>query len=118
MPAKETRISVESLRPVAVLYEGDIYELARLVLKLLDATDREKNSHNTQSVVRTRPSVNGLAMYYSLLVSDVTAERVKQVLVQHGLPLGAIVDNEAVSTSLRQGNRTSRRQRGRKPSGE
>src|SRR5205823_2921303 len=82
---KVTRISVESLRPVAVLYEGDIHELACLLLKLCDANDREA-FFKTGSPVRSRPTVNGLATYYSM-VSSVDAEQVRQILVRHGLPL-------------------------------
>src|SRR4051794_37576521 len=33
----QTTIGVESLRPVKVLYEGDVYDLAVLLLKLHDA---------------------------------------------------------------------------------
>src|SRR5262245_30632849 len=122
MPAKETRISVESLRTVAVLYEGDIHELACLLLRLWDGKDRETNARNTTSVVRSRPTVNGLATYYSMLVPDVSTERVKQVLVRHGLPLGAVVDNEVAHevapAGLRQGDGTSRRRASRKPPSE
>jgi hypothetical protein len=119
MPAKETRISVESLRPVAVLYEGDIYDLARLLLKLWDGRDRETNARNPRSVARSRPTVNGLATYYSMLVADVGTERVKQLLVGHGFPLGAVVDNDegaraGATASPRQPDGAVRPGRGRK----
>jgi hypothetical protein len=115
----ENKVSVESLRPVAVLYEGDLYDFARLLLKLWDARDREANVRNPRSVVRSRPTVNGLAMYYSMLVSAVSQERVKEVLLGHGLPLGAVVDNDGgrkvAPSGLRQpggtGHRGGRRKR-------
>jgi hypothetical protein len=58
------------------------------------AVDRETNARSTGSVVRTRPTVGWLAMAYSSLVPDVSTERVKQVLVKHGLPLGAAVEHD------------------------
>jgi hypothetical protein len=33
-------------------------------------------------------------MAYSMLVPDINTERVKQVLVRHGLPLGAVVEHD------------------------
>lgn len=97
MPKKEPTVSVESLRGVTVLYEGDIHEMACLLLKLWAAKDRETNARSTGSVVRNRPTVGWLAMAYSSLVPDVRTERVKQVLVKQGLPLGAGVEHETVS---------------------
>src|SRR4051794_38866686 len=90
----EKQINLESLRTVAVLYEGGFYDLARLLLTLWDARDREKNSRKTGSVVRSRPTVHYLAMCYSQLVYDVGTERVKEALLRHGLPLGAVVDDD------------------------
>jgi hypothetical protein len=119
MAAKQVRISVESLRPVKVLYEGDIHDLACLLLRLFDARDRETNSRNTGSVCRSRPTVNGLAMYYSLLASNVSTERVREVLRRYTLPLGAVVDDQAVPkvapAAVRQGDGTGRRRGRRKP---
>lgn len=97
MPAKESRVSVESLRPVAVLYEGDIHELACLLLRLWEGKDRETNARNPTSVVRSRPTLSGLAAAYSRLVFDVGPERVEEILVRHGLPLGAVVEHDEVS---------------------
>lgn len=99
MPAKETLISVESLRRVAVLYEGDIHEVACLLLRLWASKDRETNARSTRSVVRRRPTVGWLAMAYSSQVLDVSTERVKEVLVRHGLPRGAVVEHDEVDQS-------------------
>lgn len=120
MPKKEATVSVESLRGVAVLYEGDIHEVACLLLKLWASKDRETNARSTGSVVRSRPTVGWLAMAYSSLVPDVSTERVKQVLVRHGLPLGAAVEHDEVGqseppTGLRLAEGTSRRRARRKP---
>jgi hypothetical protein len=95
MQKKETIVSVESLSGVAVLYEGDIHEVACLLLRLWASKDRETNARSTGSAVRSRPHVGWLAMAYSSLVPDVGTERVRQVLVRHGLPLGAAVEHDA-----------------------
>lgn len=123
MPAKETLIGVESLRGVAVLYEGDIHEVACLLLRLWASKDRETNARSTGSVVRSKPTVGWLAMAYSSLVPDVSTERVKEVLVRHGLPLGAVVEHDEVGRSelppaLRVAGGTRRRRARRKPPGE
>lgn len=123
MPKKDPTVSVESLRGVAVLYEGDVHEVACLLLELWAAKDREANARSTGSVVRSRPTVGWLAMAYSSLVPDVSTERVKEALVRHGLPLGAAVEHdEAVRseppTGLRLAEGTSRRRSRRKPPGE
>ena len=124
MPKKETTVSVESLRGVAVLYEGDIHEVACLLLELWAAKDRETNASSTGSVVRGRPTVGWLAMAYSSLVPDVGTERVKEVLVRHGLPLGAVVQHDEAGPSeaptgprLAEGTSLGRRAR-RKPPAE
>jgi hypothetical protein len=123
MPKKETTVRVESLRGVAVLSEGDVHEVACLLLKLWACKDRETNARSKGSVVRSRPTVGWLAMAYSSLVPDVSTERVKEVLVRHGLPLGAAVGHHEVGqseppTGLRLAEGTGRRQARRKPHGE
>ena len=44
MPAKETRVTVESLRPLEVLYEGDIHDLACLLLRMYEANSTVTDS--------------------------------------------------------------------------
>jgi hypothetical protein len=78
-------IGVESLRPVSVLYEGDVYDLAVLLLKLYDA-------RVGQTGYRTRSTVHGLASAYARLITDLGVEQVEAVLRECGLPLGAVVE--------------------------
>ncbi len=54
------KIGVSSLKSIGVLYEGDIYDLACLLLKVNDVKDRETNS-------KSRHTINGLAKSYSML---------------------------------------------------
>lgn len=82
---KSEMISVDSLKDVSVLFDGDIYELARLLLKVDDAKDRGSNR-------TSRHTVHGLATAYCNL-ADVPLEEIVQVFNTHGLPLGAIVEH-------------------------
>ena len=81
------KIGVSSLRNICVLYYGDIYELACLLLKVNDAKDRGTNS-------KSRHTITGLAKSYSML-TDVDLNRVMTVIMRSGLPLGAVVEHDA-----------------------
>jgi len=83
------KIGVSSLKNIGVLYEGDIYDLACLLLKVNDAKDRGSNS-------KSRHTINGLAKSYSML-ADVDLKQIMAVVARHGLPLGAIVEYDDVS---------------------
>jgi hypothetical protein len=78
-------IDIESLRPMKVLYEGDVYDLAVLLLKLHDAKAE-------QTGYRGRPTVHGVASAYARLMIDVSTEHIESLIREHGLPLGAMVD--------------------------
>ena len=81
---KPTKIGLRSLRSVKVLFEGDIYDLACLLLKAYDAKDQGTNS-------RSRPTVHGLATRYSML-TDISTDAIIEVFNRYGLPLGATVE--------------------------
>ena len=84
------KIGVSSLKSISVLYEGDIYDLACLLLKVNDAKDRGTSS-------KSRHTINGLAKSYSML-ADVDLKQVMLIVARHDLPLGAIVEyDDAVS---------------------
>jgi hypothetical protein len=78
-------VGVEALRPVKVLYDGDVYDLAVLLLRLYDAKAGRDG-------YRGRPTVHGVASAYARLMTDVNPERVESVIRDRGLPLGAVVD--------------------------
>ena len=83
---ERTKIALRSLKSVKVLFEGDIYDLACLLLKAYDA-----KYHGTHR--RSRPTVHGLATYYSMLIS-IDRDAIIEVLTRHGLPLGATVESD------------------------
>jgi hypothetical protein len=77
------KISVEALKGVGVLYEGDIYDLACLLLKLNDAQDKGTNR-------RSRHTVYGVASDYSMLTRE-SRDKIctfwKDMVCRWGLPL-------------------------------
>jgi hypothetical protein len=52
---------VSKLRGINIAYENDLYDLAKLVLNVMDAIDKMSGKDNTAS----RPTINGLAGEYS-----------------------------------------------------
>ena len=80
------KISVEALKSVGVHYEGDIYDLACLLLKLNDAQDKGTNR-------RSRHTVYGVASDYSMLTRE-SRDKIMRILEEHGLPLGATVEHD------------------------
>lgn len=81
------KINVSELKDIAILYKGDIYELACLILKLYDAKDAGTN-------VQSRHTVVGLAAEYAMLLRW-SRERVLAILASHNLPLEATVEPDA-----------------------
>src|ERR1039457_5958588 len=63
---KRTKIDLRSLKSVKVLFEGDIYDLACLLLKAYNAKDQRTG-------FRSRPTVYGLATRYSML-TDISTD--------------------------------------------
>ena len=78
------KIAVSELKHISVFYEGDIYDLACILLKLNDARDKGTNS-------RSRHTVKGLITKYSML-TNVDFDQIMKVIVEHDLPLGATVE--------------------------
>lgn len=68
-------------------YEGDLYDLAVLLLKLYDA----KAERDGQ---RGRPTVHGVSSAYARLMIEFSTEQVEARIKEHDLPLGAVVDWE------------------------
>ena len=78
------RIGLNALKSVNVLYEGDIYDLACLLLKVCEAKDKSKNS-------KSRYTVHGLATTYSL-ITHLRREEIIAIFENYNLPLGAMVE--------------------------
>ncbi len=80
-------ISVESLRGIGIVAENDVYDLARLVLRIQMAGDRARS---VGQVVTTRLNVTGLA-YTLAVVSGLAHDSVLPELEARGVPLDAMV---------------------------
>ena len=80
------KIRVSDLKNVSVLFEGDIYDLARLLLKIDDAKDKGTNA-------RSRHTIKGLAIKFAML-SDIDSVKVEKILLQYHLPFGATVEHD------------------------
>ncbi len=80
------KIGVSTLKDVKVLYKGDIYDLACLLLKVDDA--RDKGTGN-----RSRYTVHGLATSYSLL-TRIDRDAILKLFERYKLPLGATVEHD------------------------
>jgi hypothetical protein len=75
---------------VAVLFPGDVHELATFVLKACDARDRAANSNNHLVAQKSRPTLHGLAGHYAQ-VTGLSRDRVERTLTDAGLNLGMVV---------------------------
>jgi hypothetical protein len=80
------KIRVSELKNIQILYKGDIYNLARLLLKINDAKDRGTNT-------RSRHTVKGLAREFAML-SGMNIGEVESILLQYDLPFGATVEHD------------------------
>jgi hypothetical protein len=80
------QIRVSELKKVCILYKGDFYDLARLLLKIDDAKDKGTNTSS-------RYTINGVAGKFAML-SGMNFEKVEKILLQYGLPFGASVEHD------------------------
>ena len=81
----EKKVALNSLRPVSILFNGDFYELANLIIKISEEMHQGTN-------IKSRPTLHGVAAVYSWLVIDIDSSHIEQVLEEHGLDLGATVE--------------------------
>jgi hypothetical protein len=80
------KIGVSKLRNISVLFEGDLYDFANLMLKIYDAKNKGTNTV-------TRDTVIGLVHSYSLL-ARVNSNQVLAVIKRKGLPLGSTIEHD------------------------
>ena len=80
------KIGVSELKEVGILYEGDVYDLACLLLKINDARDKGTNR-------KSRHTVKGVAGKYAML-TNISHNKVEAVFERHSLPFGATVEHD------------------------
>lgn len=83
------RLSLSKLKGIKVYVENDLYELALLNLKLIDAKAKHDGSNT-----RTRPTVKGLGNKFAQFIDSLNPDynKVFSVIEEHKLPLGAAID--------------------------
>jgi hypothetical protein len=99
----ERRMPLSALRDVAVLFPGDLHELAVFLRKAYDARDREANAQNPRvRIGPSRPTLHGLAAHYAH-VTGIALRRVEGELAKAGFALGAIVDFNPADSANEEG---------------
>lgn len=81
------KISVSALKDIKILYKGDIYELACLLLKIYDAKDKINKN------VISRFTIKGLVNYY-YSITRIDYEKIIKIFEQHTIPLGTLVESD------------------------
>lgn len=84
-----SKIGLNSLRRVSILFDDDLYELACFLVKVCHAKDAV--AHQERARVRSRPTVHGVANWYAML-TNVKLSVIEGVLKRHGFELGTIVE--------------------------
>ncbi len=79
------QVALSSLKPIAILFDGDFYELASFMLNICRVKDQGTNR-------TSRPTVHGVAAGYARLLVDVEVRQIEARLEQYGLDLGATIE--------------------------
>ncbi len=75
---------LHDLHGIKIAYENDFYDLAKLVLNIMDATDKNR---------RTRPTINGLAKKYSWICGDkISSDQIIDIVKKSGLHGNDVID--------------------------
>ena len=70
-------IEVGYFQGLNILYENDFYELALILLKIMDKAQTNKN-------ISSRPTINGVAKYYSYICGDkFDSEEIVRIVKNH-----------------------------------
>ncbi len=73
-------IELSKLTGIKIFYKNDLYEFAKVVLNIMDASDRIKGS------TISKPTIHGLAKYYSLICGEkINSDQIVEIAKQYGL---------------------------------
>jgi len=78
-------VPLRSLAGCAILFEGDLQDLARFILRACDA--RWQGTHCKQ-----RPTLHGLVATYARIIDGVDVDSIEHALRAHGFDLGSTVE--------------------------
>ena len=80
----DSTVPLRSLAGLSILFDGDLQDLARFILRARDA-----QSQGTSS--KSRPTLHGLATTYARIV-DVDVDSIERAIEDRGLDVGATVE--------------------------
>lgn len=85
VPADQIKppVKISELKGISVLYENDVYELARLALRMMRAKNKADYERTGQRVI-SRPTIHGLAGMYSAIIYDIPTGRIFNILKKRG----------------------------------
>ena len=82
-------IKLSDLKGINILFENDFYELAKLSVKMNDASDKKRGN------VESRPTINGLSNLYSYIIGSTglfNSEEILNIVKNHGIKEGVPVN--------------------------
>lgn len=96
-------LTLSKLKGIEVYYSDDLYEFARLMVKLMDARDSYERPDT-----KSRPTVYGLVKQFAQLIDPCypPTERVLAVVKKHGLPLDKAIELDEILDEDREGTST------------
>ena len=94
MPHHEETIKASTLMGISILFESDLYELARFVVKIHRAQDEEANRKSSGTRQESRSTLLGLAHKYAYL-TNISSDRVRDAIIQAGLSLSTTIEDDS-----------------------
>jgi len=101
----EREIDLASLKGIAILFDNDLHDLGKFVLRAFDARWAGTGS-------KARPTLYGLAGIYGRIL-DCPSGPFEEAIRTHGLPLGAAVGHARKARALGAGSELTRGRRRR-----
>jgi hypothetical protein len=86
-------VYLSQIKDISILWPGDLHMFADFLLRAYDAKDLRSNKQNKSRVVKSRPTLKGLANRYSI-VTHVLQIEIESKIMQYGLSLGATVEHD------------------------
>jgi len=99
---RQETVYLSQLEDVQILWPGDVRALAEFVLRSFDAKDRIGNAGPSNSIVKSRPTLHGLAGHFAW-ISGVPEVQIERQLEEHGLFPGATVEFDPAPSAVSEG---------------
>ncbi len=91
---KNKIVYLSQLKEISILYPGDVYEVAELIIRLSDAKYNESKTLKSKVISLSRPTLYGLANRFERL-ADIPKSRVEEVFEAHGFDdLNVVVESD------------------------